>query len=277
MKRIILILALLALGASWASTAAAQGPPDDAGVKVFVCKYIGTPGADERLQTGQNPIDVSVNAIPDYAGVGSYFADAQGRSYVLGPEHAANENVDEPDVSLCPGGDPPPGDPPPADPGATIGITCDEITFAFSGFPEGTNVVELDISIDGASSFSDRTEDVSFEGPSGEASVSLDVAGEVGVQAHATWLAGEGGQASLGAVLECEEHSGTTGGTTTDEGGSSSTRGGTTGGTTAVLTSGELPHTGFDVWIPLTFAGGFLALGFSLLYGPRLLARWRSR
>jgi hypothetical protein len=53
--------------------------------KVYVCKYVGTPGVDERLQTGQNPIEVSVNAIPeDPVVVGSYFADAQGRSYVLG-------------------------------------------------------------------------------------------------------------------------------------------------------------------------------------------------
>ena len=27
--------------------------------KVFVCKYVGKPGVDERLQTGDNPIDVS--------------------------------------------------------------------------------------------------------------------------------------------------------------------------------------------------------------------------
>ena len=27
--------------------------------KVFVCKYVGTPGVDERLQTGDNPISVS--------------------------------------------------------------------------------------------------------------------------------------------------------------------------------------------------------------------------
>jgi uncharacterized repeat protein (TIGR01451 family) len=78
--------------------------------KVFVCKYVGTPGVDERLQTGDNPIDVSVNAIPDYQGVGSWFADAQGRSYVLGPEHEANEHVDEPSVSSCPQPEVPPTD-----------------------------------------------------------------------------------------------------------------------------------------------------------------------
>jgi len=51
--------------------------------KVFVCKYVGTPGVDERLQTGQNPISVSVNSIKDFHGIGSFFNDAQGRSYVL--------------------------------------------------------------------------------------------------------------------------------------------------------------------------------------------------
>jgi uncharacterized repeat protein (TIGR01451 family) len=78
--------------------------------KVFVCKYVGTPGVDERLQTGDNPIDVSVNAIPDYQGVGSYFADAQGRSYVIGPEHKANEHPAEPSVSECPQPEVPPTD-----------------------------------------------------------------------------------------------------------------------------------------------------------------------
>ena len=50
--------------------------------KVLVCKYVGTPGVNERLQTGNNPIDVSVNAIPGWPVVG-YFADGQNRSYVL--------------------------------------------------------------------------------------------------------------------------------------------------------------------------------------------------
>lgn len=93
----VLAVVMLALASGASAT-----QPEDTGVKVFVCKYVGQPGVDERLQTGQNPIDVSVNAIPDYQGVGSYFADGQGRSYVLGPEHAANEHVAEPDISACP-------------------------------------------------------------------------------------------------------------------------------------------------------------------------------
>ena len=72
--------------------------------KVFVCKYVGTPGVDERLQTGQNPIDVSINAIPDYQGIGSYFADKQGRSFVL----ALDTGHNNPSVSECPGFVPPP-------------------------------------------------------------------------------------------------------------------------------------------------------------------------
>lgn len=71
--------------------------------KVFVCKYVGTPGEDEVLQTGQNPINVSINSIKDYEGVGSYFNDAQGRSYVL----AEDTGQEEPDVSECPDGDTP--------------------------------------------------------------------------------------------------------------------------------------------------------------------------
>jgi len=74
--------------------------------KVFVCKYVGTPGADERLQTGDNPISVSVNAIPDEASVGAFFADEHGRSYVL----AYDVGQPEPDVSGCPQPDVPPTD-----------------------------------------------------------------------------------------------------------------------------------------------------------------------
>jgi uncharacterized repeat protein (TIGR01451 family) len=74
--------------------------------KVFVCKYVGTPGVDERLQTGDNPISVSVNAIPAGASIGAYFADKQGRSFVL----AFDTGQDEPDVSECPQPEVPPTD-----------------------------------------------------------------------------------------------------------------------------------------------------------------------
>ncbi len=73
--------------------------------KVYVCKYVGTPHFDERLQDGQNPIEVSVNAIPGDATVGSYFNDAHGQSFVLGfvpmvpePTRADCPSPDEPDL-----------------------------------------------------------------------------------------------------------------------------------------------------------------------------------
>ena len=55
--------------------------------QVWVCKYVGTPGVDERLQTGNNPIRVSGNAADDdndgQVFVGDQFADAQGRSVIV--------------------------------------------------------------------------------------------------------------------------------------------------------------------------------------------------
>jgi hypothetical protein len=59
----------------------------DADSKVWVCKYVGTPGSDERLQTGNNPIFVSGHSVDkDNDGqvfVGEQFADAQGRSVIV--------------------------------------------------------------------------------------------------------------------------------------------------------------------------------------------------
>ncbi|HEV7194097.1 MAG TPA: hypothetical protein VGN35_12935 [Jatrophihabitantaceae bacterium] len=84
--------------------AAAAAPAADP-KKVYVCKYVGKPGVDERLQTGQNPIDVSVNAIKeDPVVVGSFFADAQGRSYVL----AFDTGQTPPTAADCPPGSIPP-------------------------------------------------------------------------------------------------------------------------------------------------------------------------
>ena len=50
---------------------------DNAG-KVFVCKYVGTPGVNERLQTGGNPIDVSINTkVPDAFAVSSMWKPSE--------------------------------------------------------------------------------------------------------------------------------------------------------------------------------------------------------
>lgn len=109
MKKLLALAVIVVLVAS--VTVLATPAP-----KVFVCKYVGTPGTDERLQTGQNPISVSSNAIKNYQGVGSYFNDKHGRSYVL----AEDNGQSEPDVSECPKADKP-DDPvvPPATPPVT--------------------------------------------------------------------------------------------------------------------------------------------------------------
>ena len=90
MRRALLLLTLLAACGGPQATA---DPPEDR--KVFVCKYVGKPGVDERLQTGQNPISVSINAIPDPPGPnvqpGDEFADAQGRSLVIAFDNGGPE------------------------------------------------------------------------------------------------------------------------------------------------------------------------------------------
>jgi LPXTG-motif cell wall-anchored protein len=85
----LVLFAVVSIGAKSADA--------DADPKVYVCKYVGTPGVDERLQTGQNPIEVSVNATGGTA-IGSYFADAHGRSYLLGIVPI----VPEPSRANCP-------------------------------------------------------------------------------------------------------------------------------------------------------------------------------
>ena len=72
--------ATLALGSAVASAGPVEAAPTKPLTKAFICKYVGKPYVDERLQTGQNPI------LRDRKGwmvLGSYFNDAQGRSYVL--------------------------------------------------------------------------------------------------------------------------------------------------------------------------------------------------
>lgn len=79
--------------------------------KVYVCKYVGTPGVDETLQTGNNPIEVSVNAIPGWDGttIPFPFTDAQGNSVVIAfSDGPGSGQGDEPDRSDCPTPDPEP-------------------------------------------------------------------------------------------------------------------------------------------------------------------------
>ena len=63
----------------------AQGA--DASSQVWVCKYVTTPGGNEILAPGKNPIEVSGHSVDqDKDGqvyVGDEFVDAQGRSVVV--------------------------------------------------------------------------------------------------------------------------------------------------------------------------------------------------
>ena len=78
---------------------AGKGGGDPGPKKVYVCKYVGTPGANERLQTGNNPISVSVNALKGFTGTFPWaFADAQGRSIAI----AYDTGQPKPSVSDCP-------------------------------------------------------------------------------------------------------------------------------------------------------------------------------
>jgi len=81
----------LALAAGTTAASAAGGVDK----KDYVCKYVGTPGVNERLQTGNNPIWVATD-FPE----GAFFNDAHGRSFVLIADTPRLNP--EPDPSACP-------------------------------------------------------------------------------------------------------------------------------------------------------------------------------
>lgn len=116
--------------------------PDASYDKVYVCKYVGTPGEDERLQTGQNPISVSTNAVAEFAGLGSWFNDQHGRSFVVAWD---NGDKIEPPVSYCQGQEvevPVPVMPAVTDPCGTSNATW--------VVPEDTDSVVWELDSDGA-------------------------------------------------------------------------------------------------------------------------------
>lgn len=94
-----LVAAPAAFGATNALHAAAATAAVDDNKKVVVCKYVVTPGDDELLQTGNNPIVVSKNTLgKEFAGVFPFaFADGQGTSVAIGWDGAGL------DISNCPG------------------------------------------------------------------------------------------------------------------------------------------------------------------------------
>ena len=114
MRRSSIILMLAGLAMLMFSVMPVSAAPGD---KWFVCKYVGTPGVDEVLQTGQNPISVSENAIPISPVVaGATFNDNQGRSLVLEQDIGQEEPFAE-----CPEVPPPPVP-------TLFAVPCDPIT-----------------------------------------------------------------------------------------------------------------------------------------------------
>ena len=102
MRRGLVVMAVL-LTACGGRASATQPDDDLPSHKVFVCKYVGKPGVDERLQTGQNPISVDVSALEGPPVIGQFFEDRQGRSVVI----AFDTGQPEPGVDACPNVTPP--------------------------------------------------------------------------------------------------------------------------------------------------------------------------
>jgi len=86
--------------------------------KVWVCKYVGTPGVNERLQPSvQNPISVSANSLKVKGFIGELpfaFADKQGKSLAVewdtggpAPKCTATETKTEPPTTAPPKTEPP--------------------------------------------------------------------------------------------------------------------------------------------------------------------------
>ncbi|MDN4472053.1 hypothetical protein [Demequina zhanjiangensis] len=99
--------------AAWAIPAFAdpgggQGGTGEANnLKVFVCKYVTTPGEGEILQSGHNPIAVAISSLDwdsiELPPLGTWFNDKHGRSVVIGyKDWNGGGQSGEPGVELCP-------------------------------------------------------------------------------------------------------------------------------------------------------------------------------
>jgi hypothetical protein len=86
-RRLLSISAAATIAAVGLVALSAPAYAADADSKVWVCKYVRTPGGDEVLKEGKNPIEVSGHSVDqDKDGkvfVGDEFADAQGLSVVV--------------------------------------------------------------------------------------------------------------------------------------------------------------------------------------------------
>jgi hypothetical protein len=108
-KLIVLLAAVVALcavvGFAQATSTELEGPNGEH--QVVVCKYVGTPGVDETLQTGQNPIVVDYHALLGAGFDGTFpfpFSDAQGKSVAV----QWTADVHFSDIGVCPAPEGPP-------------------------------------------------------------------------------------------------------------------------------------------------------------------------
>jgi hypothetical protein len=86
-RRLLSVSAAATIAAVGLVALSAPAHAADADSRVWVCKYVRTPGGNEELKSGKNPIEVSGHSVDkDKDGqvfVGDQFADAQERSVVV--------------------------------------------------------------------------------------------------------------------------------------------------------------------------------------------------
>ena len=133
-QRLLSIGAVAAIATVGPVVFSATAHAADANSKVWVCKYVRTPGGDEVLKDGKNPIFVSGHSVDkDKDGqiyVGDQFADAQERSLVVQIEG------DDPGPGIC---SPTPPPVPPTTPTTPTGPTTPGTTAPLTG-GEGSGV-----------------------------------------------------------------------------------------------------------------------------------------
>ena len=101
---VVVLAALTPIVGLLVVTQPATSSPSKAVHKSYVCKYVGTPGIDERLQTGKNPIWVDNHALTgkdnSVVKVGDTFSDKHVKSVVI-VANTVKLNP-EPSISACP-------------------------------------------------------------------------------------------------------------------------------------------------------------------------------
>ena len=105
MRKVLLAATLVSVALMFGLAVVPAGADPEAN-NWYVCKFVGTPGVDEVLQTGQNPIGVDENSIKaqtgkDTVSIGDEFPDAQGRSVVVAGPFAPPGEQPGPGVEIC--------------------------------------------------------------------------------------------------------------------------------------------------------------------------------